>query len=152
MNTRERVDNLLHFRPVDHLPAIHFGYWRELLLEWADQGKISRELAVSVCDSNDADFELDRIIGWDCNWSHTKGANIRLTPSFEEKVLEVLPDGSQRVQTKNGVIEKIKPGIVSDIMIDNAINAFKYAGVAEDDIAVAKTLEEANALMEQGKL
>lgn len=49
------------------------------------------------------------------------------------------------------MMKGIKPGIVSDIMIDNAINAFKYAGVAEDDIAVARTLEEANALMEQGK-
>ena len=50
------------------------------------------------------------------------------------------------------MMKGIKPGIVSDIMIDNAVNAFKYAGVAEDDIAIARTLEEANALMEQGKL
>ncbi len=113
MTNRERAMNLLHYQPVDRLPAVHFGYWRELLLEWAEQGKISQDLAHSVGDSNDADFELDRIIGWDFNWAHTKGANTGLFPPFETKVLETFPDGTQRVQTRNGVIERIKPGIVS---------------------------------------
>ena len=45
-------------------PAVHFGYWSELLQEWAEQGKISKDLAGSVGDGNDADRELDRIIGW----------------------------------------------------------------------------------------
>ena len=113
MTNRERAMNILHYKPVDRLPAVHFGYWRELLIEWAEQGKISFELANSVGDSNAADFELDRIIGWDFNWSHTRGGNTRLFPRFEQKILETFPDGTQRVQTANGVIERIKPGIVS---------------------------------------
>ena len=36
-----------------------------------------------------------------------------LYPAFERKVIETLPDGSQRVLTNKGVIEKFKPGIVS---------------------------------------
>ena len=28
--------NLLHFKPVDRVPAVHFGYWPELLTEWAE--------------------------------------------------------------------------------------------------------------------
>ena len=113
MTNRERAMNILHYKPVDRLPAVHFGYWRELLIEWAEQGKISFELANSVGDSNAADFELDRIIGWDFNWSHTRGGSTRLFPRFEQKILETFPDGTQRVQTANGVIERIKPGIVS---------------------------------------
>lgn len=45
----------------------------------------------------------------------------------------------------------ITPAIVSDIIVDNAVNAFKYAGVKDDDIAVANTLEEVNSFMEKGK-
>lgn len=45
----------------------------------------------------------------------------------------------------------IKPAALSDIVIQNAISAFKMAGVAEDDIAEAKTLEEANRLSEAGR-
>lgn len=113
MNNRERTLNILHFKSADRLPAVHFGYWRELLEEWADQGKISRELAMGVRDANECDRELDRIIGWDFNWTTTKGASTRLSPPFEKKVLETLPDGTCRLQTEKGVIERIKPGIVS---------------------------------------
>ena len=54
MNNRERTLNILHFKPVDRFPVVHFGYWRELLTEWAEQGKISRELAA-------VDAEIERV-------------------------------------------------------------------------------------------
>ena len=113
MTNRERTLNILHYKPADRLPAVHFGYWRELLYEWAAQGKISRELAEKVRDSNAYDRELDRIIGWDFNWSHTYGAFKRLLPEFEQKVIEVLPDGTKRIQNIYGVIEKVRPGVDS---------------------------------------
>ena len=113
MNNIERAMNILHFKEADRMPAVHFGYWGELLLEWADQGHISRELAKAVRDGNDADRELDAIIGWDFNWYKTVGSRNGLRPVFEQKVLEVLPGGGQRVQTALGVIERIKPGVVS---------------------------------------
>ena len=114
MNNRERTLNILRFKPADRMPAVHFGYWRELLLEWAEQGHISKELAMSVRDANEADRELDKLIGWDFDWAYAHGAkNSRLLPPFERKVLETVPDGTQRVQTEHGVIERIKPGIVS---------------------------------------
>ena len=34
MTNRERAMNILHYKPVDRLPAVHFGYWKELLEEW----------------------------------------------------------------------------------------------------------------------
>ena len=114
MTTRERCMNILHYKNVDRMPALHFGYWPELLGEWAEQGHISKELAVAARrDGSEGDRELDKLVGWDCNWFTTVGTRNRLLPSFEKKVLEVLPDGSHRVVTPNGVIEKIKPGIVS---------------------------------------
>ena len=106
--------NILHFKDVDRIPAVHFGYWSELVVEWAEQGKIPMEIALKRGDSNAYDKELDRIIGWDFNWHNVKDfANINLMPQFEQKVLETLPDGSQRVQSVTGVIERVKPGIIS---------------------------------------
>jgi uroporphyrinogen decarboxylase len=113
MNNRERAMNLLHFKSVDRLPAVHFGYWREVLIEWAEQGKISMELAQSVHDGNKSDRELDKIIGWDFDWYTTKSSRNSLMPGFERKVLETFADGTQRVLTGTGTIERIKPGIVS---------------------------------------
>ena len=113
MTNRERALNILHYQPVDHLPAVHFGYWRELLVEWANQGKISMELAKSWSDSSDADRELDRILGWDFNWGCCIGGRMGLFPSFEQKILEVLPDGTQRICNPQGVIERVRPGVTS---------------------------------------
>lgn len=113
MTNRERAMNILHGREADRMPAVHFGYWPELLYEWAEQGKIPIEIAQNWYDGSPADEELDRRIGWDFNWSRTVGANNGLMPPFEHKVLEVLPDGTQRVQNGDGLIEKIRPGVTS---------------------------------------
>lgn len=53
--------------------------------------------------------------------------------------------------TQMVLMHGITPAIVSDIKIENAVNAFKYAGVSDDAIAVARTIEEANRFMEAGK-
>ena len=113
MTNRERAMNLLHYKPVDRLPAVHFGYWGELLAEWAEQGKIPKELSVGNGDGSEKDMALDKLIGWDFNWYHCAGSNNGLSPGFEPKVLEVLPDGSRRVLNGNGIIERHKPGITS---------------------------------------
>ena len=53
--------------------------------------------------------------------------------------------------TQMVLMNGMMPAIVSDIKVENAVNAFKYASVKEDDIAIAKTLADANAAMEAGK-
>lgn len=113
MTNRERCMNLLNFKPVDRMPAVHFGYWGELLWEWAGQGKISKDIAGSTWDGSEGERELDKIIGWDFNYYRTVGSANGLRPGFESKVLEVLPDGTQRVLTGSGTIERVKPGISS---------------------------------------
>ncbi len=113
MTNRERAMNILHYKDADRMPAVHFGYWRELLAEWAEQGHISHELAANVGDGNAADRELDAILGWDFNWFTVAWHANTLSPAFEPRELEILPDGSRRVLTHMGVIERIKPGIAS---------------------------------------
>ena len=114
MNTRERCMNILHYQGVDRMPAVHFGYWKECLWEWAEQGHISMELANAARkDGSPGQRELDRLLGWDCNWYTTVSPDHGLFPKFEQKELEILPDGSRRVQNALGVIERIKPGVVS---------------------------------------
>ena len=111
MTNRERAINILHGKPVDRLPAVHFGYWRELLEEWAEQGHIPKELIQGHDDGNEKDREIDRLIGWDFNWYHTVAPKHGLLPRFQSKVLEVFPDGTRRLQTSHGLIERIKPGV-----------------------------------------
>ncbi len=116
MNNRERTLNILHYEDVDRIPAVHFGYWNELLLEWAEQGHISADLAAAWKDRSPADEELDRLIGWDFDWApggFGRRIHNHLFPAFEKKLLEVLPDGSHRMLTCDGTIERIKPGIAS---------------------------------------
>ena len=110
MTNRERTYNLLHFKGVDRMPAVHFGYWPELLQEWADQGHIDRDIASAWYDGSEVDRELDRILGWDFNWYTTVSPNNGLYPAFEYKVLEELPDGFLRVQNPDGLIERIREG------------------------------------------
>lgn len=115
MNNRERALNILHYQPADRLPAVHFGYWPELLMEWAEQGKIPKDMPIGMGygDSCPNDLELDKIIGWDFCWQNCVGPDKSLHPYFEHKILETLPDGSMRVQNPLGIIERVKPGVHS---------------------------------------
>ncbi len=53
--------------------------------------------------------------------------------------------------TQMVLMKGITPAIVSDIIVENAVNAFKYAGVKDEDIVVADTIEQANAGIAAGK-
>ena len=53
--------------------------------------------------------------------------------------------------TQMVLMKGMTPAIVSDINVALAVQAFKYAEVSDDEIVVAKTLEEANAGIASGK-
>jgi predicted homoserine dehydrogenase-like protein len=53
--------------------------------------------------------------------------------------------------TQMVLMQGIMPAIVSDINIDSAVHAFKYAGVSDDDIKIVDNLADANKWMEAGK-
>jgi uroporphyrinogen decarboxylase len=38
LTSRDRFDNCMHYRPVDHVPDIEFGYWDEVPTLWEEQG------------------------------------------------------------------------------------------------------------------
>ncbi|MBW4829271.1 MAG: NAD(P)-dependent oxidoreductase [Clostridiaceae bacterium] len=60
-------------------------------------------------------------------------------------------------QMGKGMVSQMKlmkgmtPSLVVDINVQNAVESFVLAGIAKEDIVVAKTLEEVNVAMEQGK-
>ncbi len=110
MTNRERALHILHYQKADRMPAVHFGYWYELLEEWAQQGHIRKDVPRMWADGNETDRELDKLLGWDFNWFRTVGPQNKLFPAFEYKVLEKLPDGFMRVQNADGLIERIREG------------------------------------------
>ena len=111
MTNRERFKKIMHYEAADRLPAVHFGYWKELLDEWVEQGHISREIADGARGDNDPRQKvLNDILGWDFNYFTTVGTRSGLMPRFERKVLETLPNGFQRVMNSKGLIERIRPG------------------------------------------
>jgi len=53
--------------------------------------------------------------------------------------------------TQMALMQGIMPAIVSDINIENAVHAFHYAGIKDDQIAIVDNLADANKWMEAGK-
>jgi len=53
--------------------------------------------------------------------------------------------------TQMVLMQGMMPAIVSDIQVDNAVNAFLYAGVDRTDIVVVDSMAEANEAIEKGK-
>jgi len=107
---KKRAVEILNYRNTDRFPAVHFGYWHELLTEWAEQGVIPKRLAEDWGDGNEKDKELDRLIGWDHNWVNCFWGDLDLRPKFEKKVIQKLPDGFVLVQSEIGVVERIRDG------------------------------------------
>jgi uroporphyrinogen decarboxylase len=97
MNDRERTRAILHYEDYDRLPLVHFGFWDETPYKWAAEGHITQE------EAGDWDIVAQKL-GFDFEWSPGFGAHTGLFPSFEEKVLEELPDGSRKVLNADGAI------------------------------------------------
>lgn len=53
--------------------------------------------------------------------------------------------------TQMVLMQGMMPAIVSDIQVDNAVNAFLYAGVDRADIVVVDSMAKANEAIENGK-
>ncbi len=110
MNNRERVQAVLHYEPYDRLPLAHFGYWRETLEKWAQEGHITAQEAGNWADGNPTDTEIAAKLGFDLNWNNCFSPHTRLWPAIESRVLDVLPDGSRKVLDGNGAVILQKDG------------------------------------------
>ena len=116
MNLRETVNAILHYQNYEYMPVVSFGYWVETLQKWAQEGHISQEEVegyTTLGDNSQADRSIMDRLGFDFNWSCCSVGRSGLYPSFERKLLEQQEDGSEIIRDEQGLIVKIKPGIVS---------------------------------------
>jgi uroporphyrinogen decarboxylase len=113
MTSRERPLACLRLQPVDRIPLVHFGFWKETLRKWALDGHITEEEAEGYADGNAVDAELCRRLGFDHCWTAAIWPNNFLAPAFEPKVMRELPDGSCHILNMEGVIELDVPGATS---------------------------------------
>lgn len=79
MNDRERFNATMHYQPRDRSPICDFGFWKETITLWYDQG-LPRN--VNPCNS-DMFFGMDFGLDW-----IGAGVNVGLEPLFDEVVLE----------------------------------------------------------------
>ena len=113
MTLRENAQAILHYRDYKELPVVHFGFWTETLLKWADEGHISREEAESWSDCSNADLSIGKKLGFDFNWGQTYSPNHHVDPPFPRTILEEDKEGNIKVLDSNGVIVMEKRGVTS---------------------------------------
>jgi uroporphyrinogen decarboxylase len=110
MTNKERAMAVLNYGTYDRLPIVHFGFWCETLEKWAQEGHISLEQACDWSDCTPIDKQIGDKLGFDFGWYNCFTPNTGLTPVFEEKVIEKLEDGTEKVLDCNGAIVLRKPG------------------------------------------
>ncbi|MBI9104203.1 MAG: hypothetical protein JEY99_17430 [Spirochaetales bacterium] len=113
MTQLENALAILNYENYESLPIVHFGFWPETLLKWAEEGHISFEDARNWSDCSDADIRIGKKLGFDFNWGQTFGPHYRLDPPFEEKILEEDENGNMKVLNEDGVIVMKKRNVVS---------------------------------------
>jgi hypothetical protein len=113
VTNRECAMAILNYRSYDRLPIVHFGFWDETLEKWRLEGHISREQASQWADATPLDKEIGRKLGFDFNWVTCFLPANKLSPVFEEKVVEEYSDGSRKVLNEEGVIILTKPDKIS---------------------------------------
>jgi hypothetical protein len=110
LNHRIEALNILHYRPYDYLPVVHFGFWNETLDQWAAEGHISLEEARGWQDGNAFDFSIGRKLGFDFNWNSCFDWRSSLYPAFEPAVVREGSDGSREIRNADGVVVLQKDG------------------------------------------
>lgn len=110
MNNRERLHAIMNYEKPDRMPAVHFGYTPEVIAKWVEEGHLSKDLL----DMEDYSYELEDIVseklGFDFGWHASRLTTTELFPFFEEKVVEHLPDGFDKVLNSDGVYILQKAG------------------------------------------
>lgn len=103
MNSRERVEACLNYKPYDRLPVLHFGFWGDTLKKWVEEGFIDKQLKTK---------DVVRKLGFDFGWADSLcfTPKVDLDPAFERKVIEELPDGTRKVINPVGMVVLEKDG------------------------------------------
>jgi hypothetical protein len=104
MNGRQRSMAILHYQEYDRLPVVHFGFWDETLVKWAEEGHLTHAEARAWSDGNPTDAVIGGRLGFDFNWYNCFQPHTRLLPPIEARLVEELPDGSRKVLNEDGAI------------------------------------------------
>ena len=104
MDNRSKFLSVLNYETNAQMPIVHFGYWDETVDKWISEGHVRQ--------GEDWNSISERL-GFDFGFGEHFTGCTNLWPSFEQHVIKTLPDGSQHVLNRDGVIELQKPGIVS---------------------------------------
>lgn len=104
MTNTQRVLAILNYKNYDRLPIVHFGFWDETLINWANQGHIDMADATSWSDGTPACKRISDKLGFDSAWFNCFPHFLLLDPIFETKTIKENPDGSKEVMNLDGVI------------------------------------------------
>jgi uroporphyrinogen decarboxylase len=117
MTHRETVKAILHYENFDRMPVVHFGWWPETIAKWHEEGHLTKdEFYEGYADGRPRDYCIGKKLGFDFNWYSTFQPATNLFPFFEPRIVEELPDGSQKMFNAEGVIVLKKPGTNSIAM------------------------------------
>ena len=95
MTNKERALAVLNYKNYDKLPIVHFGYWHETLIKWANEGHIDTEDAENWADGTPVCKKISEKLGFDFAWYNCFMNFELLYPNFEPEVLKEYPDGSK---------------------------------------------------------
>ncbi len=109
MTNRERALAILRYQKYDRLPVVHFGFWRETLEKWAEEGHLTSDEAMNWRDGNPADAAISNKLGFDFNWCSAFSPNASVCPAFDHKVLKEFPDGTRHELDHLGVVVVTNP-------------------------------------------
>jgi hypothetical protein len=112
INHREAMEAIFEYRANDYLPIVHFGFWKEILEKWFQQGYLSMEQTEQWTDGTAIDIEIGRKLRFEFNWMNYFFPDGGLRPVFEEKIIEKTSDG-EIVLNSNGAMILRKPSIIS---------------------------------------
>lgn len=105
MNNRERALAILNYQSCDRTPVVHFGFWRETLEKWLQEGHISEEeFKTGQGDHSPGQRSICDRLGFDFGWGKCFAFPSGLMPIFESQVIEEMPDGSRKMRNADGVI------------------------------------------------
>jgi len=122
---RERLNAILHYRPYDRMPIMHFGFWQDTLEKWASQGHLNdeemypiRNRGAKMMDGSEAETHIARKLGFDDNYMVYTGrrgtwSSLPLYPPFDEKIIRNLDDGHFVKMTRDGVYVRGREGVTS---------------------------------------
>jgi len=119
MTNRERALAILYYQPYDKMPVVHFGFWDQTLLKWAQEGHIPRR---DVKQHG----RVAKKLGFDFDWGTSVSLSTGLRPGFQREVVKDFGDGTRHVRNGNGVTELERDGAtsiqqeISHLLVDRA--------------------------------